>query len=267
MLRLYAYIYIAALYAPILLIVLFSFNSAQSLSFPIEGLSLRWYAELFDNPTLLESFKNSILVGITTTIVTTIIGSLAALSFARLKGRAKNVFGFLSFSPIALPGLFVGIALLILFAQLGLQRSLVTITLSHILITLPFFIESSRSRLEYFDLSLEEAARDLGASPFDTFRLVTLPIIAPTLIGAAILSFAISFDEVIITIFVSGTDPTLPLFILSMMRRSVTPLVNATSVLAISSVLSLILAFTAVLWWRRRRAISLRKNRNEVRNA
>ena len=124
MLRIYAYLYIAALYAPILLIVLFSFNSAQSLSFPIEGLSLRWYAELFDNPTLLQSFKNSIMVGVTTTIVTTIIGSLAALSFARLKGRAKDVFGFLSFSPIALPGLFVGIALLILFAQLGIAAVL-----------------------------------------------------------------------------------------------------------------------------------------------
>ncbi|MBL4929414.1 ABC transporter permease [Fuscibacter oryzae] len=262
MLRAYAVLYIAVLYVPILFIVLFSFHSSAALTFPFEGLSLRWYREALADPALLDAFLNSVKVGLLTTLITTVIGSMAALAFARIGGRLKKIFGFLSFAPIALPGLFIGISLLTLFSQLGMQRSLWTVTLSHVVITLPFFIESCRSRLEFFDLSIEEAARDLGARPFTVFRLVTLPILAPTLIGAAILSFAISFDEVIITVFVSGNQSTLPLYIWSMMRLSVTPLINATSVIAIASVILLVLAMSMILGLRRARARQQRHSRN-----
>lgn len=233
-LRLYALIYVAFLYGPLLLIVLFSFHSSPSLSFPLEGFSLRWYYQLFSDPGTLASLQNSCIVGFCAAIATAIIGSCTALGLSRLSGPFKTSIAFLNFAPIGLPGLFLGIALLILFAQMGLERSLLTVIIGHVLFTLPFFIEAARSRVEYFDLSLEEASRDLGATAQQTFRLITLPIILPTLIGATILTFAISFDEFIITVFTSGNDDTLPLFIWGMMRRSVTPVINAASVVALS---------------------------------
>jgi ABC-type spermidine/putrescine transport system permease subunit II len=258
MLRAYVWLYVAILFGPLFLIVLFSFNSTAAQIFPMEGLSLIWYQRFFESHILVESMRRSIVVAVSSTILTTIIGSLAAVALARLQGLGKSVFGYLTFAPVALPGLFIGIALLSLFAQLGVNRSLVTVVLAHVLISLPFFIEASRSRLEYFDLSLEEAARDLGASAWDSFRLVTLPIIAPTLIGAAILSFAISFDEVIVTIFASGSETTLPIAVWSMMRQAMTPTINAASVLALSCVVLLIASFSLMAWLQRRWKVSRR---------
>lgn len=259
MLRAYVWLYVVALFGPLFLIVLFSFHSTPAQYFPMQGLSLVWYEKFFENHVLVESMRRSIVVAVSSMIVTTIIGSMAALALARLQGWAKSAFGWITFAPVALPGLFIGISLLTLFGQLGINRSLVTVALAHVLISLPFFIEASRSRLEYFDLSLEEAARDLGASAWDSFRLVTLPIIAPTLIGAAILSFAISFDEVIVTIFASGSETTLPIAIWSMMRQAITPAINAASVLALSCVVFVIGAFALAGWLHRRWKLSHRQ--------
>lgn len=258
MLRIYVWLYVAFLYAPIAIITLFSFHSTPSLTFPFEGVSLRWYAKIFSDATFMASLQNSLIVGASTAAVTTVLGSLTALGLARLKGRVQTLFGLLAFGPVALPGLFLGIALVMLFSQIGLQRSLVTVTIAHVLFTLPFFIEAVRSRIEYFDLSLEEAARDLGATPFQTFRLVTLPIIGPTIGGAAILSFALSFDEFIITVFVSGNDTTLPLTIWSMMRRAVSPDINAASVISLGLSIGLILIGGLLVWYQRRMALSAR---------
>lgn len=258
MLRLYVGIYVFFLYAPVAIITLFSFHSSPALTFPFEGFSLRWYEKIFADHTFLTALGNSLIVGCATAFITTVLGSLAALALARLKGRVKTGFGLLSFAPIGLPGLFLGISLVILFAQIGLPRSLITVVIAHVLFTLPFFIEAMRSRVEYFDLSLEEAARDLGAGPLQTFRLVTLPIIAPTIAGAAILSFALSFDEFIITVFVSGNESTLPLLIWSMMRRAVSPDINAVSVLALALSIGLILIGGFFFWYQRRRALAVR---------
>lgn len=263
MLRAYVWIYVAVLFGPLFLIVLFSFHSSPAQTFPMQGLSLIWYQNFFANPVLVASLKNSLVVASISTLLTTLIGSMAALALARLQGWTRDIFGYITFAPIALPGLFVGISLLTLFSQLGIDRSLMTVTLAHILIMLPFFIEACRSRLEYFDLSLEEAARDLGATAWDSFRLVTLPIIAPTLIGAAILSFTISFDEVIVTIFTSGAETTLPIAIWSMMRQAMTPTINAASVLALSCVTLLIVAFALFGWLQRRRKLAGRKTFND----
>lgn len=258
MLRFYIWLYVAFLYAPIVVITLFSFHSSPALTFPFEGFSLRWYDKIFTDPTFLASLTNSLIVGAGAAAVTTVLGSLAALGLARLKGRVRSVFGLLAFAPVGLPGLFLGISLIILYAQIGLPRSLFTVVIAHVLFTLPFFIETMRSRVEYFDLGLEEAARDLGAGPFNTFRLVTLPIIAPTIAGAAILSFALSFDEFIITVFVSGNDTTLPLMIWSMMRRAVSPDINAASVLSLALSIGLILLGGLLVWYQRRLTIGAR---------
>lgn len=263
LLRAYVWFYVAVLFGPLALIVLFSFHSSPAQTFPFEGLSLRWYQAFFDNPVLVASLKNSLLVASVSTLLTTVIGSMAALALARLQGRMREAFGYITFAPIALPGLFIGISLLTLFSQVGLERSLLTVTLAHVLIMLPFFIEACRSRLEYFDLSLEEAARDLGASAWQSFRLVTLPIIAPTLIAAGILSFTISFDEVIVTIFTSGAETTLPIAIWSMMRQAMTPAINAASVLALSCVVLVIVAFAALGWLRQRSKLAGRKTNGQ----
>ena len=259
-LRAYVWLYVALLFGPLFLIVLFSFHSTPAQTFPMQGLSFIWYQKFFENHVLVESMKRSIMVAVSSTILTTIFGSMAALALARLQGWTKNAFGYITFAPVALPGLFIGISLLTLFSELGVSRSLVTVALAHVLISLPFFVEASRSRLEYFDLSLEEAARDLGASAWDSFRLVTLPIIAPTLIGAAILSFAISFDEVIVTIFASGSETTLPIAVWSMMRQAMTPAINAASVLALSCVVFLIGSFALIGWLHRRWKLGHRRH-------
>ncbi len=237
MLRIYVWVYLAFLIFPIAIITLFAFHVSPALSFPFEGFSLRWFRELLADQNFLRALKNSVIVASVTAVTTTVLGTMSAMAVTRLPPKAKAAFSFLGFAPIALPGLFLGIALLALFDRLGVYRSLWTVTIAHVLFCLPFFIETVRSRVTYFDHDLELAARDLGATPWQAFRKVTLPILAPTLIGGAILSFALSFDEIIITVFVIGEEGTLPFYILSLMRRTVTPLINAASVLALAMTL------------------------------
>ncbi len=260
LLRLWVWGFLAFLYAPIFLIVLFSFHSSPAMTFPFEGFSLRWFQAIFANNDFMHSLWNSMKVAALSAVAVTLLGSMAALALVRLKGALKTAFGLLSFSPIALPGLFLGIALVALFAQFGVTRSLGTVVLAHVLFTLPFFIEAMRSSVEYFDLMLEDAARDLGATPLQTFRLVTLPIIAPTIAGAAILCFALSFDEFIITVFASGSDTTLPLYVWSMMRRTIDPTINAASMLALAVSTLVLVMGGSLLWYRRKAALTSRTN-------
>lgn len=255
MLKLYVIAVVTFLFAPIFVIVLFSFNASPSLVFPMEGLSLHWYRELISSYNFQRSFLNSIKVGLGATLCTTILGTLAALALIRISRRWRGVFEFLAFAPIGLPGLFIGVALVTLFAQLGLTRNLFTVTIAHVLFTLPFFIEAMRSRITYFDRSLEEAARDLGANPFQVFAKVTIPILMPTIAGAAILTFALSFDEFIITVFVSGNETTMPLYIWSMMRRTINPTINAASVITLAFSLSILALAGLWLWYQRKRAV------------
>lgn len=255
MLKLYVVAVVIFLFAPILVIVLFSFNATPALVFPIEGLSLRWYGELLASYDFQRSFLTSLKVGLATTVCTTVLGTLAALALIRMSRRWRGLLEFLAFAPIGLPGLFLGVALVAFFAQLGLARNLVTVTVAHVLFTLPFFIEAMRSRITYFDRSLEEAARDLGASPFQVFARVTIPILLPTIAGAAILTFALSFDEFIITVFVSGNDTTMPLYIWSMMRRTINPMINAASVIMLAFSLSILVLAGLWLWYQRKRVM------------
>lgn len=260
MLKLYVVAVVAFLFAPIFVIVLFSFNATPSLVFPMEGLSLNWYRQLIASYDFQRSFLNSLKVGLGATVCTTILGTLAALALIRMSRRWRVLLEFLAFAPIGLPGLFLGVALVTLFAQLGLARNLFTVTIAHVLFTLPFFIEAMRSRITYFDRSLEEAARDLGASPFQVFAKVTIPILMPTIAGAAILTFALSFDEFIITVFVSGNETTLPVYIWSMMRRTINPMINAASVITLVFSLSILALAGLWLWYQRKRAMISRSS-------
>lgn len=233
LLRIVVWAVLVFLLAPLVLIVLFSFHASAALSFPFTGFSLRWYEDLWSNAELGKAMFRSLYIATLTALVTLVLGTLASLAWLRMGRWGRVSLEALTITPIALPGLFLGVSLLILFAQAKMQLSAITIVIGHVLLALPILMVAMKARLTLFDPSLEEAARDLGANQTQTFARVTLPIIAPTLISSAVLAFAVSFDEFVITSFVAGTETTLPMYIWSMMRRTVTPMINAISTLAL----------------------------------
>ncbi len=227
------------LFSPVLLIVIFSFHSSPSLSFPIEGFSLRWYREAINRSDLWPALKNSLVVAALTAFLSAVLGTLASFGLTRIRTRFSAIIGAISRLPIMLPGLFLGIALLGYFSMMNAHLSLATVIIAHIVYALPYFVLVMVSRMDQFDLALEEASRDLGATTWQTFYMVTFPLIAPSIIGGTMLVFALSFDEFLITFFVIGSQSTLPMLIWSMLRRTINPSVNA--------IATLILAFSLML--------------------
>ncbi len=242
------------LWLPLLVVVLFSLHKTASLSFPFDGFSLRWYERIFESPEVRAAARNSLVVATSTALVTFVLATLAAYGMSRSRSRWRAPLALLFFLPITLPGLFIGVALLIAFSRLEYSLSLVTVTIAHLVYVFPFFFLLARAALERLDPALEEAAADLGATGWTIFRRVTLPQVWPVLVGAACLAFALSFDEFIITFFVVGPDPTLPLFIWSSLRRTIDPSINAISTLLLAfTVLLFVITFALASWGERRR--------------
>lgn len=229
------------LFAPIFIIILFSFNESARLSFPITGFSLHWYVEVLNSTVFRSAVKNTLIVGTATSLIAVIIGTLGSLGLTRYRFRLKGVLSSLMMVPISLPALFLGIMLLAYFAAFKVRLSLLTVIVGHLIYTLPYFVLVANARLERFDIVLEEAAQDLGATAWQTFWRVTFPIIAPSVIGAGLVVFALSFDEFLITFFVIGSQSTLPMVIWSMMRRTIDPRINAISTMLVVTSLLLIL--------------------------
>ena len=219
------------LLVPLVIVALFSFHSSASLTLPFEGISTRWYSEVFGSEAFTDALENSLKLAIATAVLTTLFGTMAAYGVTRSSSRlaAAGVGVFLL--PITLPLLFIGIALLICFRKVGIELSTLTILIGHTLIAFPFFFMIARVALERLDPMLEEAAADLGASPWNAFRKITLPQVLPVLIGAGALAFMVSLDEFIITFFVSGSETTLPLYIFSRLRTTLNPSINVVSTL------------------------------------
>lgn len=230
------------LFAPIAVVVLFSFNKTAGLTFPFHGLSLRWYRAVFSSSTYRDAIVASLRVAVITVVVVVVVGTLAGIGVTRHPFRGNGVVRGLLLFPAALPGLFVGIALLSFFVQTQVALSLWTVTVGHLVYALPYFFLVVASRLQRFDYLLEEAARDLGAGPWTTFRRVTLPLIAPSLIAGALVVFSLSWDEVFITFFTIGAQNTLPLVIYSTVKQSVDPSVNAISTLLLAGSLVFVLS-------------------------
>jgi len=241
--------YLAFLYLPLLFIVLFSFNDSIYVAFPLKGLTFNWYAEMWRQEALVDSLGNSIKVAAAVAVVSTILGTLAAKAVTRyrLKGRGP-VVAFIMV-PFVIPGIILGISLLVLVSHLGLELSLLTIGLGHVLIAVPFSMLVLISRMEGFDRSLEEASLDLGEGPWATFWRVTFPLALPGIVASLLLTFTLSFDEFIIAFFLSGTEATLPLFIWSQLRFPN----NLPNVLAMGSCILLVSTFLVALaeWIRR----------------
>jgi spermidine/putrescine transport system permease protein len=233
-LLIYTILVFVFLFAPIALVVLFSFNQTASLTFPFHGFSMRWYQFVLSSPTYQSAIFASLRIGVVTVLVVTVVGTLAGLGLTRYKFRGAPAIRVVILLPALLPGLFIGIALLATFVQLQIPLSLETVTIGHIVYVLPYFFLVANSRLQRFDYMLEESARDLGAGAWATFTRVTLPLIAPSLIAGALVAFSLSWDEVFITFFTIGAQNTLPLVIYATVKQSVDPSVNAVSTLLLA---------------------------------
>ena len=246
------------LFVPLLVVVLFSFHSTAALSFPFDGFSLRWYRDVLGSEQFREAARNSLVVALATSAVTLVLGTLAAYGLSRTRSRLRVPLALLFFLPITLPGLFLGLSLLVYFKRIGLDLSLVTVTIAHLVYVFPYFLLIAKAALDRLDPALEEAAADLGANPQLVFRRVTLPQVWPVLIGATCLAFALSFDEFVITFFVIGPESTMPLFIWSGLRRTIDPSINTISTLLLLVTLVLFaLAFAFTVRAERMRTRSL----------
>ena len=244
----------AFLYLPIAVLILFSFNDSRTLSWPLTGFTLDWYLKLFSNGALIEAVQNSFYVASCATVLTLMVGIPAALALHKFQFPGKNVFRRLLLLPIALPGIVTGISMLNMFKIFGFNLSLETVIIGHATALLAVVVTQIFARLQRLPKSLGEASSDLGANGLQTFWFVTLPNIRTAIIGAGLLSFVLSFDEIPVTFFLTGRDNTLPMYIYSTMRRGVTPEINAVGTLIVCA--SVVLIITSVIILRDRRTKS-----------
>jgi spermidine/putrescine transport system permease protein len=232
----------AALLLPLLLLVAWSFNASRS-GARWDGFTLDWYHRLLHRGDLLVALRTSLIVGVTATIASTGLGTLAALALGREQSPAMSAIESMLVLPIVTPEVVAGISLLILFSAAGIHLGLVTVIIAHTTFCLPFTILVVLARLRGMDRSLEDAALTLGADEVTAFRRVTVPLLLPGIIAAALLAFTLSFDDFIVTFFTAGPGTsTLPLVIYGMVRRTVEPTVNALSALLVTGTTLLLVA-------------------------
>ena len=223
------------LYLPIIVLIIYSFNKAKT-NILFEGFSLKWYKELFSNHDLIEAFINTMIIAVTSTVVSTIIGTIAAVGLKKYNFPFKGLINKLIYIPIVIPEIVLGIALLSMYTLVNLNLGMITLILSHIAFSIPFVITSVRSTLSNDTKNIEEAASDLGASKFHVFKDITLPLITPGVISGATLAFTLSLDDVVISYFTAGPGSnTLPLQIYSMIKTGITPDVNALTTLMLGA--------------------------------
>lgn len=249
-LRIYALLYLVFLYAPIILLPLFAFNDGSIIAFPLQGFTTQWFVELTTIPALHTAVLNSLMIAVTTAIVSTVLGLCAARASTRYDFPAKRGIMGLIMVPLVLPEIIVAVSLLVVLLQLGLGLSAMTVILGHVLICTPFSIAILNSSFQNLDRSLEEAAFDLGETRFSTFRLITLPLIMPGIISSLLIAFTISLDEFIIAFFLTGNEPTLPVYLWSQLRfPQRIPVVMALGTILVA--LSILLLTTAEYFRRR----------------
>ena len=245
--NLYLAIMILLMYFPLVMVVIFSFNESR-LSANFTGFSLKWYETLANDRDLKEALFNSILLGVLSCGISAIIGTLGAVGMARVKYKTKGMMEYLSTIPIMIPEIILGMVFVVFFSMLNLPFGMTTLVIAHTTFCIPYIFMMVKARLVGIDKSLEEAARDLGAGPIRTFFDITMPLIAPAVLSGSLLAFAMSFDDVVISIFVNGPRlNTLPVKVYAQLKTGVTPEINAlctiilvviTAVLLLSSFLS-----------------------------
>ncbi|MEX2425640.1 MAG: ABC transporter permease [Thermomicrobiaceae bacterium] len=222
------------LIAPILIVIPMSFSGSSSLAFPPDGLSLRWYENFFARSDWTSAAVQSFQVAGAVMVLATSIGTLASLALVRGTFRGKQLINILLISPIIIPNIIIAIAIFGLYSNLQLTGSYLGIVLAHTVFALPFVIIVITATLRGFDTNLEHAAQNLGANPLQTFRYITLPIIAPGVFAAALFSFVASFDELIISLFIAGAaNRTLPIRMFEGLRLEIDPTIAAVSTMLI----------------------------------
>ena len=223
----------AFLYLPIFVLITLSFNKSKIFSLPFKGLTFDWYSVAFADSSLKEALVNSLQVAASATILATFLGLLAAFAIYRYQFFGKNAFRIAINLPILLPGVVTGVAMLAYFSSLGLQLSLWTVILGHVVFGLPVAMGPILARLTQFPRILEEAAYDLGARPGQVFFGVIFPYIRSAIFSGAMLAFTLSFDEVVVTIFLTGRENTLPMEIWARLRTDITPEIAAAATLVL----------------------------------
>ena len=224
---LYIVIILFITYLPLFLVVLFSFNESK-LTVEFTSFSLKWYKQLFSNGELREALINSLILGGVSVLVSAIIGTLGAIGLVRANFKFKAIFEYLTNVPIMVPEIILGMVFMAFFSLIKLPFGMVTLVIAHTSFCIPYILMTVRARLVSIDKSLEEAAYDLGASQKRIFFDITVPLIMPAIISGCILAFAMSFDDVVISIFVnSPKSNTLPIKIYTQLKTGVTPEINA----------------------------------------
>jgi spermidine/putrescine transport system permease protein len=243
LLRVFFALVVVFLYAPILILLIFSFNNSDVPSFPLSGFTLHWYYEFLTNADLRNALETSAVVAALSSAVAVVLGILASIALVRRRFKAKGPVSALLLSPLVLPLVVFGISLLLLFHAIGMQLGITTVVIGHIVISLPYTILVIMPRLQQIDASLEEAAYDLGASRLRTFSSITFPLILPAVVSAFLIAFTTSFDEYAVASFVVGQTVTFPIYLYSALRfPNQLPQVIAVAVVVITVSLAVVVA-------------------------
>ena len=233
------------LYGPIITLMIFSFNDNPITRLPLTGWTLDWYYKALTNSDLLAALWNSVIVAVAAVMICLVIGIPTAFALDRFNFRGKTLFRRLVILPITLPGIITGVSILAFFSLAGVKLSLLTVIIGHGTALTAIVVTNVFARLQRFDRRIEEASADIGARPWQTFVYITLPNIRSAIIGSALIAFTLSFDEIPVTYFLTGRDNTLPMYIWSVVRRGITPEINAIGTIIVA--FSIVLIFLSVL--------------------
>ena len=242
------------LFLPIAVMIAFSFNDPRGRqNITWQGFTIENYLDVWSRPDITGPMTTSLVVAVVATILSTVLGTLIGLALTRYRFRGRDPVNLLIYIPMATPEVILGASLLSLWVTAGVQRGLGTIIVAHVLFNISFVVVTVRARIAGFNRSLEEAAMDLGADEFTTFRKVTLPLIFPGILAAALLAFALSIDDYVVTLFVAGQETTFPLWVFGASRFGVPPEVNVLGTLIF--VVAFVLIVAQILWARRRQGV------------
>ena len=228
LIRLYTFLVYVFMFAPIVVVIVLAFNPKQFGIFPMEGFSFRWFIRLAQNASIIDAFQNSLILGSLTAVISTAFGVMAAMAFIRFEFPGKNTLNTVLLSPIMIPEVVLGVSLLLFLRWLQQPKSFFLLLIGHVVLTLPYVLLIVQARLVGIRKEYEEAAKSLGANPFQTFREVTFPLLLPAILAGALFAFTISFDDITATLFwATARDQTVPVKIFSMLRNSISPEINA----------------------------------------
>lgn len=241
------------MYMPVAVVIIFSFNESK-LPVRFTGFSLKWYQELLGDSAMIEALGNSLILGVASCLVSAVIGTLGAVGLSRIHWKTKGALEYISILPLMIPEIILGMVLMAFFYLLNIPFGMLTLLLGHTVFCVPYILMEVKARLAGMDPSLEEAARDLGAGSFRAFWDITLPLIMPAVVSGSLLAFAMSMDDVVISIFVNGPRiSTLPVKVYTQLKTGVTPEINALCTLMLVFTLGVLAVYSLAVWLLKRK--------------